>query len=804
MEKFFQDFRYAFRILIKNPGITAIAVLALALGIGANTAIFTIVNSVLIRPLPFSEPDGLLLTYATDPSIGQERIPFCVADFLDWRAQNHIFEKIAAFSDNRFAYTGGDVPEQFAGAWVTADFFEVLAQQPEIGRTFLPDEDQPGRAPVVVVSHSFWQRKLGADPNVVGRQITLNNNPFSIVGVMPPGFAFPGQDIALWAVERLDPPSRRGPFYMWGIGRLVPGATLAQARAEMDSIAQRIQQETHSTQNDVTFTAIGLTERMVGDARPALLVLMAAVILVLLIASANVANLLLAKATAREKEMAIRKALGASRARLIGQMLTESVLLAVIGGAVGLLLAQWGVDALLALGPDDIPRISEVRIDGRVLGFTFLISMLSGVIFGLAPALQSSRVNLNEALKEGGRSGSEGFRNRRMRNLLVVAEIAMSLVLLVSAGLMIRSFIKLQNVSPGFNAGNILTMQLSLPRSKYTTPAQTAAFYQQLLSKVEALPGAESAAISISLPPNGLEVSDNFSIEEHPTPAGASDPQAPVVFISPKYFTTLGAPLLAGRYFTDNDRDGTPPVVIINDTMARQYFGEEDPIGKRFKEGVASGDNPWMEIVGVVGNVKYTGLEAKEEPAFYIPHLQNPIRFMHLIVRATSNPGALLPAIRSEVWSLDKDLPVARVRTMDQLLSESVAQPRFRTLLLAVFAAVALLLATVGIYGVMSYSVTQRTHEIGIRMALGANPGEIVKMVVSQGLKLALIGAGVGLIGAYVATRLFENLLFDVSATDPMTFAFISVLLIATALLASYIPARRATKVDPMAALRYE
>ncbi|HKP85675.1 MAG TPA: ABC transporter permease, partial [Blastocatellia bacterium] len=479
-------------------------------------------------------------------------------------------------------------------------------------------------------------------------------------------------------------------------------------------------------------------------------------------------------------------------------------LLAAVGGAVGLLLAQWGVGALLALSPDDIPRISEVKIDGRVLGFTFLISMLSGIVFGLAPALHSSKINLNESLKEGGRSAMEGFRQRRLRNLLVVAEIALSLVLLVSAGLMIKSFLKLQNVNPGFNAANILTMQLSLPRTKYTNPAQTAAFYKELLNKVEALPGAKSAAISISLPPNGLEVSDNFSIEEHPTPAGESDPIAPVVFVSPKYFTTLGVPLLRGRYFTENDRDEAPPVVIINEAMARQYFGAEDPIGKRFKQGTLAGGNPWMEIVGVVGNVKYTGLEAKEEPAFYLPHQQNPIRFMYLIVRGDSDPTALLPSIRSEVWSLDKDLPVARVRTMEQLLSESVAQPRFRTLLLAVFAGVALLLAAVGIYGVMSYSVTQRTHEMGIRMALGANPGDIVKMVVGQGLKLALVGAGAGLAGAYGATRLLESLLFDVSATDTMTFAVIPALLTGITLLASYIPARRATRIDPMVALRYE
>jgi putative ABC transport system permease protein len=804
METLLQDLRYAVRMLLRNASFTAVAVLALALGIGANTAIFTVVNSVLIRPLPFPEPDRLLLTCGTNPGVGQERVPLCVADFLDWRAQNQVFEKLAAFSDNRFSYTGGESPEQFHGAWVTADFFEVLKEQPEMGRTFLADEDRPGHARVVIVSHSFWQRKLGADPGVIGKQITLNGNDFAIVGVMRQGFTFPEKDIELWAVEVLNPPARRGPYYMWGIGRLAPGATLPQARAEMDSIARRVQQDTRSTKNEWTFTAIGLTDRIVGDVRPALLVLMAAVVFVLLIASANVANLLLARATAREKEIAIRRALGASRARLIRQLLTESALLAVCGGAVGLLLAQWGVDALIAISPGDIPRLSEVRIDGRVLGFTFLISILSGLVFGLAPALQGSKLNLNESLKEGGRGNTEGFNRRRLRDTLVVAEVALSLVLLISAGLMIKSFLKLQSVSPGFDGDNILTMQLSLPRARYSNSNQTASFYQQLLGKVEALPGVQSAAISISLPPNNLEVSDNFSIEDHPTPAGESDPVAPVIFISPKYFDTLGVPLLRGRFFADADKDGAPPVVIINQALAAQYFGEQDPVGRRFKQGTASGGNPWMEIVGVVGNVKYTGLDAKEEPAYYEPHLQNPIRFMHLVVRGASDPMALLPAIRAEVWSLDKDLPVARVRTMSQLLSESVAQPRFRTLLLGIFSGVALLLAAVGIYGVMSYSVTQRTHEIGVRMALGANPADIVGMVVGQGLKLALAGAALGLAGAYAATRLLSSLLFGVSATDTVTFAGISALLTAVAVLASYIPARRATKVDPMTALRYE
>ncbi|MGA9773856.1 MAG: ABC transporter permease [Blastocatellia bacterium] len=799
-----KDLRYAIRMLFKNPGFSAIAIFALALGIGANTAIFSVVNAVLFRPLPYPEPESIVMTYGLNPAIDDGRVPLCVADFLDWRSQNRVFEHVAAFSDNRFTYTGGESPEQFHGAWVTADFFEVMRVQPELGRTFLPDEDQPGHSPVVIVSHSFWQRKLGADADVIGRQILLNNGPFSIIGVMPPGFTFPERDIELWAVEKLDTPTRRGPYYMWGIARLSTGATVEQAKAEMDLIARRIQQETNSTQNDWTFTALGLTERIVGDARPALLVLLAAVVFVLLIASANVANLLLARATAREKEIAIRRALGASRARLIRQLLTESLLLAICGGATGLLLAQWGVDLLVALGSDEIPRLQEVRIDTTILGFTLLVSMLSGIIFGLAPALQSSKLNLNETLKEGGRSNSEGSNRRRLRSALVVAEIALSLILLISAGLMIKSFLRLQNVNPGFNADNILTMQLSLPRSKYTKAIQTTTFFQQLLGKVETLPGVESAAISISLPPNNLEVSDNFQIEEHPTPPGETEPSAPILFISPKYFTTLNVPLLSGRYFTDNDSADAPPVVIINEALARKYFGASDPVGKRFKEGLAAGDNAWMEIVGVVGNVKYTGLDSKEEPAFYMPHLQNAWRFMYLIVRSSSNSQGLLPAIRSEVWSLDKDLPVARVRTMNELLSESVAQPRLRTMLLSIFAGVALLLAAVGIYGVMSYSVTQRAHELGIRMALGASSSDILRMVVGQGFKLALVGAALGVTGAFAVTRLLESLLYNVSPTDTIIFVAIPLLLTSVAVLASYIPARRATRVDPIIALRYE
>jgi putative ABC transport system permease protein len=548
-----------------------------------------------------------------------------------------------------------------------------------------------------------------------------------------------------------------------------------------------------------------LTEDIVGNVRPALLVLLGAVVFVLLIASANVANLLLSRAAAREKEIAIRSALGASRGRLVRQLLTESLLLAFVGGALGLLLALWGVEVLVALSPDRIPRLDEVRIDGRVLGFTLLISLASGIVFGLAPALYSSRLNLNESLKEGGRGATESFGRRRLRSLLVCSEIALSLMLLISAGLMIKSFVRLQSVSPGFNPENILTMHISLAGAKYRETSRTVAFYQELLARVESLPGVQSAGIAYSLPPNLLEVSDSYAVEDHPTTPGESDPIAPVNFVSESFFKTMGIPLVSGRFFTEADTADSPDVVIISEAMAKRYFGNESPIGKRFKQGgLDRTGNPWREIVGVAGDVNYSGLEAKPEPVYYLPQLQTALRYMYMVVRSGLDPASLAPAIRGEVWALDKDQPVARVRTMEELLSGSVSQPRFRTLLIGVFAGVALLLAAVGIYGVISYSVTQRTHEFGIRMALGARQGSILRMVVGQGLKLALVGTGIGLLGAYFATSVLSSLLFGVSATDTPTFVGISLLLTGVVLLASYVPARRATEVDPMIALRYE
>lgn len=797
--------RYGVRMLVKNPGFTIVAVIALALGIGANSAIFTVVNGVLLRPLPFAEPDRLMNVMLTYPQRDASRASLSLADFLDWKAQNQAFESFAVFGAfGPFNLTGEQGPENVSGVWVTADFFTTLGVQPARGRAFVSGEDQPGSSPVVVISNSLWQRRMGSDPDAVGKSITLNGTSYTVIGIMPAEFRYP-EGIELWGALPLTPPTRRGPFWLRGIARLKPDVTLEQARADMQAMAGRIQEQNPNTNDPWTFNIMPMREVIVGDVRPALLVLLGAVAFVLLIATANVANLQLVRAATREKEIAIRRALGASRGRLIRQLLTESVLLAWLGCALGLLLAMWGVDLLIALSPEEIPRLQEARIDTTVLLFTFSISLVSGILFGLVPALQGSTSRLNESLKEGGRSNSEGSARSRMRNLLVVSEFALALMLLIGAGLMIRSFLRLQDVNPGVKTDNILTMHFSLPISKYQGSAQTATFFRELLQRVQALPGVESAATSISLPPNLLLLSDSFTVEGQPIAPGETAPLAPALFVSPDYFRALGVPLLKGRYFTDADTANSPNVTIISDTMARQFFPGEDPLGKRIKLGGPERPNaPWMEVVGVVGDVKYNGLDIASEPVFYRALEQAAFRLNYLVVRTKNDPMTLVPAIRSEVASIDSDLPISRIKTMDQIMSESVAQPRFRTLLLGVFGAVALLLAAVGIYGVMAYTVSQRQREIGIRMALGAQQSDILKMVVRQGVTLALVGTGIGLAGAFAASRFIAKLLFGVSATDLTTFLGIAFLLAVVATAACYIPARRATRVDPMVALRHE
>jgi putative ABC transport system permease protein len=696
---------------------------------------------------------------------------------------------------------------------VTADFFHVLGVKPLLGRTLLPDVDRPGGERVAVISHALWQRRFGADQNMVGKSIRLDDESFTVVGVMPPEFQYPDTDSELWAASRdivpatylpenPDPTTIRSLHYLNVIARLKPGVTREQAQAEMETISSRLEAQYPNENTGHTSRVVALHEQVVGDVRSALLVLLGAVGFVLLIACANVANLLLARATARQKEMSIRTALGAGRLRLIRQMLTESTLLSLAGGAVGLMLALWGVDLLVALSPENLPRLKEIGLDGRVVGFTLAVSVLTGMIFGLAPALQASKQDLTSALKESARGSMGGFGRRRTRNLLVIAEVALALVLLIGAGLMVRSFWRLQRVDPGFNPQNLLTMELSLPSSKYAKEEQMADFYKRVMGRIETLPGVESVGATWMLPLSGQDAGSGMDIEGRPHAAPGEGLRSTFSSVSARYFRTMGIPLVRGRDFTDQDTATTPGVVIINETFARRYFPGEDPLGKRMKRG---GENrPWLTIVGIVGDVRHLSLADEPRTEFYLSSLQTPYPFMNVVVRTASDPVNLMTAIRQEVWAVDRDQPVANVETMRQRVADALAGARFNTLLLGLFAAVAMILSAVGIYGIMAYSVIQRTHEIGIRMALGAGQRDILRMVVGQGMRLALVGVALGLFASFALTRVMASLLYGVTATDPLTFAGVALALLIVALLACYLPARRATKVDPMVALRYE
>jgi putative ABC transport system permease protein len=789
--------------MLKSRAFTIVAVLALALGIGANSAIFSVVNSVLLRPLPFDEPDRLLAVWETNVKRGQSATPASAPNFVDWQNQNTVFEHIAAFDDSSFILTGGAEPERIPGARVSASLFPLLRVNPILGRGFTPEDDRTGADPVVIVSYNFWKQRLGSDTNIEGKTLVLEGKIHSVVGVMPQGFQFYNLESELWTpfVFTPDDLSSRGAHYIRVVARLNPGVTREQAQSEMGNIANRLAEQYPDTNGGRGINLLSLHEQLIGDIRPALLVLLGAVGFVLLIACANVANLLLARAASRHKEVALRMALGASRSRLVRQLLTESVLLALIGGSVGLLLALWGVDLLTALAPDSLRSVKGVGMDSRVLFFTLALSLLTGVLFGLAPALQTSKPDLNESLKEGGRTSADS-RHNHFRTLLVVSEVSLSLVLLIGAGLMLMSFSRLLQVSPGFNPDNVLTAGLSLPDTKYKEPGQWSAFYRQVLDKVNALPGIQSAGAITNLPFGDGSMSLTFRRADGPPMLPSEQPATIFHANSPGYFQTMGIPLLKGRDFTEQDAEKAPPVLIINETMARLHFAGEDPVGKTMIIGY--GEPVPRQIIGVVGDVKHAGLAKDLRAEAYGPYAQTPLPFTTLVVRSTSDTASLLAAIRREVQAVDKDQPLANVKTMRERISNSIAQPRFYTLLLSVFATVALMLAAVGIYGVLSYSVTQRTREIGIRMALGADRSDIVKLVVRQGMTPAVIGVVIGLGAAFALTRLMASLLFAVSATDPLTFAAISLLLAAVALVACYIPARRATKVDPMVALRYE
>ncbi len=802
MQMLWQDLRYGMRMLLKSPGFTAVAVIALALGIGANTAIFSVVNAVLLRPLPYQDSDRLIRVFESNPQRGWPEFSASAPNFKDWQQQQSVFEQLAAQELWTFNLTDHGEPERVSATKVTANLFPALGIMPVLGRNFLPEEEQVGRHRVVLLSHGLWQRRFGGDQALLGKTVQLNSESYTVIGIMPANFQLAGRR-DVWVPLVLDPAKEpwradRANRNISVIGKLKPGVSLAEAQAHMGTLARGIEQQYPTSNAGWGVRLVAFYEWLIPEqVRKASWVLLGAVGFVLLIACANVANLFLARATTRQREIAIRSALGASRKRIVRQLLTESCLLALLGGATGLLLAVWGVDLLVKYTPMNIPRLSEARIDRSVLLFTLAISLLTSILCGLMPALQAARVNLSEAFKEG--SGSLTGVRHRARGSLVVAEIALALVLLAGAGLMVQSFVRLGRVTLGFNPENILKLQTALPGSQYRERSQQNAFYLQALERIRALPGVLGASANVMVPLAGggnwaLEV----AIEDRPATGERLSADARAVM--PHYFRTMGIPLLQGRDFTEQDGPGSTNI-IISEAMARRFWPGENPLGKRFRPGTI---NSWMNIVGVVGDVRELSLEEDPRAAFYFSAAQLGFSALALVVRTAGNPESVTTAVRKEIAALDRGLPIYGVKTMSAILYDVLGQPRFQAALLSLFAVVASLLAAVGIYGVMSQAVTERTHEIGIRMALGARAGDVLNLVIGRGMKLALIGVATGLIAAFALTRLMRGLLFGVSPTDLITFAIIALLLTGIALLACYVPARRATKVDPMIALRSE
>jgi predicted permease len=807
LEQLLEDLRFGLRILRKNPGFTAVAVFTLALGIGANTAVFSIVNGVLLKPLPFAQPDRLVGVFLHGR--GLNRGVMGNADFLALHERQQSFEHVAAFSPSTtgVTLTGLGAPQLIPGISVTPDFFSVLGVEPSVGRAFIPEEGTPGGPLSVVVSDHFWREFLHSDPAAVGRSLNLDGKSYTVIGVMPLGFRF-GPQSDLWPVLQLQTPRQRPPFWLFTIGRLKPGVSKAQASSDAARIAKQVQEQ-YPRSEDQDAIVVPMKELFIGEVSKALLILLGAVGFILLIAVVNVANLQLSRSDSRAREMAVRTALGASRRRLVIQLLTESSILVIIGSTLGLGVAYYGLRAMLALSPNVLPRMDEISLDGRVLLFTAAIGIVAGVLFGLAPAFRVAGSPLGDSLKKGSRSVASNRSTRRLHSGLVVVEFSLAIVVLTGAVLLVRTLFKLESVSPGFNSAQVLTARISLPRERYAKAPQVISFYEQLFDGLKNSPGIESAAIALSLPPNLLELTNPFHIEGHPDTPGEPAPAVPEIPIGGDYFRTLGVPLLRGRYFSEDDRSPGTHVLIINRKMSERYFANQDPIGKRVQTGEADPKADWYTIVGVVGNVKYEGLGEKDEATMYVPYFDLGwcpwfVRSLYVVVRSTASTEKSTSALRSAVWSLDTQLPLAHVRTMDQLLYESVAGSRFRAVLFGVFAALALVLAVIGIYGVMAYSVSQRTNEIGIRMALGAQRAEVMRLILGQGTKLTLIGVVLGITGALALTRLMSSLLFGVRATDPWTFAGVAIALTLVALAACYVPARKAMRVDPIVSLRYE
>ena len=810
METLLQDLRYGVRMLRKSPMVTLVAVISLALGIGANTVIFSVINAILLKSLPFHDPERIVLVWGHVPAEGKDRSQVSATDVDDWRQQNAVFEDVTTYGNWSATLLGEGESERIQGIQVGDGYFSIMKATPLLGRTFLPEEQQDGKDFVIVLGYGLWQGRFGGDPSVVGQKINLSGRPYTVVGVLtadfqplPTSLVSPRGDFYRPVAETRDE-NERSSRHLRAIARLKQGVTLEQAQAEMNVIAGRLEQQHPRGNTGYGVRLLTLPEDTVGGLRKTLLTLFGAVAFVLLIACANVGNLLLARAAGRQKEITIRRALGAARLRLARQLLTESVLLAIIGGGLGLLLALWGTSLVEAIGSGVTPLPVSIKIDSRVLGFTFALSILTGIVFGLAPALQASNPDLNETLKEAGRtSGAQASRNR-LRGVLVMIEVAMALVLLISAGLLIKSVMRLRNVNPGFKAENRLTMNVVLPSAKYPKAPKWIAFYNQLGERLNALPGVESAGFTSVLP-----LSDNFDgralvVEDHPRPPG-EEFDVDLYIVTPAYLQTMAIPLLQGRALNEQDTETTPLVALINETMATEMWPGQDPLGKRIKfPGSEKNPQPWRTVIGIVDGVKQYALDRKDPMQIYLPEAQFPTSFMTLVVHTSSDPQSLIALVRSQISEMDKDQAVYNIATMEQLLANSISLRRFSTILLMSFAGVALMLAGVGIYGVISYSVTQRTHEIGVRMALGASRRDIIHLVVRQGMAMTLAGVGIGLVATFALTRVMETLLFNVSATDPATFVTIPVALTIVALGACFVPAERAAKVDPMEALRYE
>ncbi len=809
MKSFRQDLKYSTRALLKTPVFAITAIITLALGIGANTAIFSVVHAVLLQSLPYNEAENLVVVWGVTRGNDNKRSQVSFTDVADFRTQNSVFEDIANFTSWRPILSGAGESERVSAMQVGDGYFKVMKAEALLGRTFTPEEQQDGKDFVVVLGYGLWQRRFGGDQNIVGKTIELNKRAYTIVGVMPQSFQSLPTTLVNETAELYRPVAeaydntQRDAQHLRAIARLKQGVTLEQAQVELTTIAQRLEQSYPDTNTGHGVNLVTLTEDTIGGLRRVLFILFGAVVFVLLIACANVANLLLTRAVTRQKELAIRAALGASRGRLIRQLLTESLLLSLSGGLVGALLAWWGVGLLETLGTQIFPPLAQVKVNLTVLLFTIFVSLITGFVFGLIPALQMSQLNVNQTLKESGRTTS--LSRHRLHSGLVIAEIALSLILLVCAGLLIKTIMSLQNVNPGFNSENLLTMQIGLPFAKYPEEKQRTEFFRQLDERIKAIPGVESAGFTSVLP-----LSKNFDrrglyVESKPVPTG-QEPSADMYIVTPDFINMMQIRLLNGRLLTAQDKSDSQLVVLINEKMAGRLWNNEDPINKRISLSGGTPDTPprWRTVVGVVNDIKQYGLDKDVPMQFYVPQEQFGAGFMSLVVRTKNDPTSLTASIRNEIFAYDKEQPAYDIKTMNQLIDDRMSLRRFTMFLLGLFATIALLLATVGIYGVISYAVTQRQHEIGVRMALGAQRSDILRMVVGQGLKLVLIGIGIGLIAVFALTRLLKSLLFDVSPRDPLTFVLISLLLMFVALIACYVPARRATKTDPIVALRYE